>query len=481
MEEFYVDLHCHSTMRAYHTTPKSDKKNIWDTTQNDFIDTAIGRFAWEKSKRVSKLSQSNFYNCIEGKTKVIFDSLYPIERGFINYRKIPKALIGKKRMDSIFVISSGVSKEQLQKYREHNDYFKDLIEQYEFLVQNQGISPCEKYNYKIVNNYAELEESIKNDPNRVNIIVTIEGCHALGVGTIETENIPTDELKQKLTNNINKVKNWEHPPFFVTFAHHFWNQLCGHATTFPIETKLTLNQNKGINIGFTELGHHALEELLSKKNGKRILIDTRHMSAKSRAEYVNYVRNHNKNNADDIIPIITSHSGVNGHHGFDSSILQKDKFKKTKNTPYYAWSINISGEEARAINESGGLMGLILDKGRLSGINLLKSVEKISDKKEQKKLFNKMIWDNIFFFVDSIKNKSGWDNLSLGTDFDGAITHIDPYHEMSTLPELKKDLITFIKESKDYKKELWYGYEPEEMVHKIFTQNAMDFLKKHFK
>jgi hypothetical protein len=312
MEEFYVDLHCHSTMRAYHTTPKSNKKNIWDTTENDFIDTRLGRFAWKASRRVSKLSQSNFYNCIEGKTRVVFDSLYPMERGFIHLRKIPQSVIGKKGAETLFSIATGVSIEQFKKYRNSADYFNDLTEQYEFLVSNQGSSPCGKYEYKVVNSYSELEKSLASNINTVNVIVTIEGAHVFGCGTNATNNIPLEEHKQILKENIQKVKSWAHPPFFITFAHHFWNQLCGHATTFPIETKITCNQKKGVDKGFTELGEFVLEELLSNKNGKRILIDTRHMSVNSRKYYLNYVLEHNRKNPDNIIPLITSHSAVNG-------------------------------------------------------------------------------------------------------------------------------------------------------------------------
>ncbi len=481
MQEFFVDIHCHPSMRAFHTTPsKGLKKNIWECTQNDFIDTVLGRWAWKQSEEVSKFSQANFYNCIEGKARVVFDSLYPIERGFVNFKKLPTLLFGEKAVETLAVTASGVSVKQFKNYKSGEDYFSELNEQYNFLVESQGNSPCGKYNSKIVSDYNELETSLKSSPETVNIVVTIEGAHVFGCGTTASENIPAEELKQILKKNIAVIKKWKYPPFFVTFAHHFWNQLCGHAATLPAATKFACTQEKGLNTGFTEVGMFVLEELLSTKNGKRILIDTRHMSVESRKNYITYVSNHNKLHPDDLIPLISSHSAVNGFKTMNHSKEIKDSKSKKKHTAFCAWSLNISEEEAIAIHESGGIAGIILDKGRHSGINLLKSINKLKNPEEKKEQFIKLICDNIFFYIAAVNKKSGWDVLTLGSDFDGVITHFDMYEDMSKLPELKKDLINYLAKNK-YKSELWFGYTPEEMMHKLFTLNAMNFLKKNFK
>ncbi len=480
MQEFYVDIHCHPTMRAINTTPNGLGRNIWESTKNDLVNSFIGKWAWEQSKTVSKFSQSNFYNCINGKTRVVFDSFYPIERGFINFRKIPQLLIGKKTLETLAITASGISVAQMRKYREQHDYFQELNDQYNFLVKNQGASPCGAYNYRIVNNYQELENSLRNEHNTINVIVTIEGAHAFGCGTQITEKMHIDELKQLLRNNINTVKKWEYAPFFITFAHHFWNQLCGHAMTLPVPTTIACTQKKGLDITFTELGSFVLEELLSARNGKRILIDTRHMSVNSRRHYIDFISQHNKLNPDDRIPLISSHSAVNGFETMDHSLQIKDSISKKKSTSFCAWSLNISAEEAIAIHESGGIAGVILDKGRHSGVNLLKSIEKIQNINDKKEQFLKLICDNIFFYISAINKKSAWDILTIGSDFDGVIAHFDIYEDMSKMPEFKKDLIDFFTRNK-YRSDLWFGYTPEEMIHKLFTQNAMDFLKRNFK
>jgi hypothetical protein len=204
------------------------------------------------------------------------------------------------------------------------------------------------------------------------------------------------------------------------------------------------------------------------------------MSGKSRAEFARFIAQHNAENPEDKIPFITSHSGMNGLEGFEKLKIKPYSCDSKVKNPFYGQSINVSAEEAIAINASGGIMGLILDKGRLSSSSLLKSVEKISDPNQRKQLYLKMIWDNLFFFVESVGEKSAWHNLTIGTDFDGVISHIDHYQDMSTLPELKNDLTVYLTNHPTYKKEIRYGFEPDELVHKVFTQNAMDFLRTHF-
>jgi microsomal dipeptidase-like Zn-dependent dipeptidase len=476
MKDFFVDLHCHSTMRAFQTRPMGPEKNLWECTQNDTIDTPFGRWVQKQTKAISKQSQSNFYKCIKGNTRVVFDSLYPIERGFINFRKITELIIGKKASKTIVVTSSGISLEQFGNYKKSFNYFKELNEQYQLLAKNQGASPCGKYQYKLVNNYNELEESLSSCNKTINVIVTIEGAHALGVGTRYSERMSEEELKQILSKNIRAIKQWDHPPFFVTFSHHFWNQLCGHSPTFSLPTKISCNQSKGLGSGFTELGWFVLDELLSGKNGKRILIDTRHMSVRARKQYFDYVSNYNKLNPDNKVPLISSHSAVNGFKTMD---LKKER-KTLKGNFYCSSRLNLSAEEVIAIHHSRGIAGIILDKTRHCDTRKLKHINKQKTPDEKKHIFLKLILDNIFFCIEAVNAKSAWDSLALGTDFDGVITHFDFYRDTSSLPELKEDLIDFLNRYK-YRYELWFGYSPEEIIHKLFTQNAMDFLKRNFR
>jgi len=478
-KEFFIDIHCHPTMRIFHNKSKNGETNYWGENQNKYVNNLIGKTIVSLSDHISKVSQSNYYHCANGNVRVIFDSLYPVERGFINFRRLAKIIFGRKNAEALVVNSSGITQNQYRKYKASQDYFKDLNEQYDFLIKNQGPSPCGKYNYKVVGGFKELNKWVNEDLGNIAIVVTIEGAHVFGSGTINSEKIEEKELENQLLKNIETIKKWEYPPFFITFAHHFWNQLCGHASSLSPATKITCDQKKGRDTGFTELGKKVLTALLSKDNGQRILIDTRHMSAISRREYYQFIEDHNVKNPNDIIPSISSHTAVNGFNNLLESTKEKDNIFKIKKSKFYSWSINMSKEEVKYIHRSKGIIGIILDKGRYCGKPTLKKINSITDPSQKKEAFIQLILDNLFFYIESIGEKSAWDILTLGTDFDGVITHFDCYENMSKIPELKKDLIFYLKET-EYKKELWFDLEPEEIFYKIFHSNALAFLKRNF-
>jgi len=93
-------------------------------------------------------------------------------------------------------------------------------------------------------------------------------------------------------NNLKILKQWQHVPYFVTVAHHFYNHLCGHAKSLYDIVGSVSDQSEGMGTGFTELGKKVLREVLSSTNGKRIYIDIKHMSASQKRRWM---RLHNRN------------------------------------------------------------------------------------------------------------------------------------------------------------------------------------------
>jgi microsomal dipeptidase-like Zn-dependent dipeptidase len=375
-------------------------------------------------------------------------------------------------------VVTGYDIKKLAYLRKTYNYYDDLLEEYEYIKNAQGKSPDGKHTFVIANSYKELMAALQKK-NTIVAIMSIEGAHVFGTGSPDVEKLNEEDHKLLLTKHIQKVKNWEHPPFTINLAHHFWNQLSGHSTSFKPPINNLINQNKGKDKGITPLGWHVIRELLSKENGKRILIDTKHMSVAARKEYYAFVQNYNFVNPSDRIPVVCSHTAVNGFQTLDSSIKQNDVAAKTKSHRFYRWSINTSNEEIKLIHESQGLIGLMLDKGNLGGVNAVQKISALDDVIKQKEEFCKLFWDNAFQIVKAVGDKSGWDIIALGSDFDGSITHLDPYETSSKLPEFKTDLIEFL-EMHDYQKDLWYKYKPERLVHKIMQENTMNFYEKFF-
>jgi microsomal dipeptidase-like Zn-dependent dipeptidase len=121
----------------------------------------------------------------------------------------------------------------------------------------------------------------------------------------------------------------------------------------------------------------------------------------------------------------------------------------------------------------------MMDKGNLGGIRTIRLISSIENSNKLRKEFCKLFLDNIFQIVKAIGEKSGWDVIALGSDFDGSITHIDPYESSAKLPMLENDLVEYL-EKYDYYKQLWYGYTPKQLMRKVMKDNAIQFYKKFF-
>lgn len=477
-KEFFVDIHTHPTLRAYNTPVLQGQRNLWEKTYNQIEDTAISRWARLKTKHMAKESQANLYSYARGNTRVVFDSLYPVEKGFFDFRKLSVMVMGKGNADQALRTITGIDHFQLKKLRAKREYFQELLSQYAFLYRGQGKSPDGKYSYKLVGNYDEMERVLTEDPNTIAVVVTIEGAHVFNCGmTTDKGKIEADS--REILENISIVKSWEYPPFFLNLSHHFYNELCGQARSLKPVFAAVFNQNRGMNEGITKLGWKVIHELLAKDNGPRILLDVKHMSVQARKEYYQFVQSYNRLNPADQIPIICSHTGINNISTMEASSSKKDTGGKMKKSDFHNWQINLSNDEIRIIHESGGLIGIMLDKGILASPTYLDQVKKIEDPEAKKEALVRIVARNVFGVVQAIGDPSGWDCLALGTDFDGVITFIDPYPDASKLPDLKEDLITFIKKYK-YEQGLWFGMEPEELIQKMFQHNSLNFLKRNF-
>jgi microsomal dipeptidase-like Zn-dependent dipeptidase len=477
---YYADIHLHASMKPANSGHPKPKYNLWEDFGHLTPTFTTSRFVSRNSMQIAKYTQSNLMNLARGNVRVFFNSLYPIEKGFLNLRNIPTVLTRKKVQHELIGLLTGMDPKRVEYLQKHADYFKELHEEYHFMVSNQGVSPDGQYRHEIAKNYTHLQEILK-EKNTLSSIVTVEGAHVFFDKKMLSGKLQKPEMKHQLHQNILAVKEWEHPPFMINLAHHFYNELCGHAKSFfKIEiAEGLLNQKKGLNLGLEGLGIKALKEMLSSRNGKRIHIDTKHMSMKSRQEYYRWIESYNYLNESNNIPIISSHTGVNGYKTMSGSVRASDDMNKIKEGYFFRWSLNISDEEINIIHRSNGILGIMIDETKLGGGKFYASLTKLGDDKAIKDAYLKLIWDNIMQVVDAVGAKSGWDIIAMGTDYDGAIQHVQGYDSADKMPLLYNDLLTYLEENK-YQKQLWYGYEPVEIMNKIFLQNTMQFLERYF-
>jgi len=454
---------------------------MWDNIEHPCSDNALTRLFRRKSNSILKESQCNLYQLARGGVRVAVLSMYPPEKGFVKFRRVPEMIFGGGTVNDVLEHISGMPRERVQAIQaQENHYFHDLTGEYDYVSKGQGASPDGRYKYKIVNNYAELEQNLQNEPDTINIILSIEGAHSLGCGNPLTERMTSEQLKEELTDNIREMKSWAHVPFSINLAHHFWNQLCGHAPSIPQPFNALINQTKGMNAGITELGRHVILELLGRHNGKRIILDTKHMSVASRKEYYDFVRKYNYLNPSDKIPVLSSHAGTNGFDTMDESVRKKDHNRKSRYSYLHRRSINISDEEARIIHESQGIIGIMMDKGNLGGINKLQEICAMEDVQKKTDAFSELIWENIFQIVRAIRQPTAWDIIGIGTDYDGMISHVDVYKDAESFPDMERNLTEYLDKTRLHQ-ELWYHYKPHELVTKILRDNTVEFFSRNFK
>lgn len=505
-----ADIHVHPTLKPYCSgyPHPNNNVNIFDNYDNPGVKSFLKKLNEKKHLGIVFYSQSNLQRLYDGGVRVICHSLYPLEKGFTEAKlsnaplllEIVLKVFGYTSEHLVEAVSGvGINKVRFIKDQEQ-DYFPDLQGEYDFLVAQSklnvgGIKCCP------VKNYAELTTAVAQDKT-IAVIVTIEGAHTFGTGTPNTETFTIDELKQTLTKNIAASKAWTFPPFFVTLNHHFWNQLGGHARSLSGMLSKVVNQYRHLNEGLTEAGKHAVREFLSVKNGRRIYIDIKHMSARSRIDFYDLLDKEFKGQK---IPVICSHTGISGSYEKLKRVveLQQDKDEDNDKTYLHNWSINLCREDVLKIYSSGGLIGLQLDEKRMGGglaqaligsardkfINS-GSVKGSSEEANYQEEYLKVLFANLFTAVKYIKQPNAWDILCLGSDMDGVINPMDIYPDSSYMKELEQDMIAFLYAKPHIKGEInlrpefyktyMYGLSPEEIVYKIMYGNVDAFLKKYF-
>lgn len=475
----FIDIHAHPTLKPFarnhgqgNSNNINDKNSIWYYSKPN-----IAKEVFENASAVPLYNQASFSACVEGNMSVIGAAMYPPEVGFF-VDKLGKGWLSRNTASLI----TGIPTQEIKIFQTDGyNYFDYLKGEHAFLLELNNkevtIENGEIYKYRVVKNYEELETAQK-ESNTLVVFVTIEGGHSYGNRVITKEH-PVDETYEKVVlENILSVKNWEYSPIYQTFCHHFYNGLCGHTRSFPPGPAADLlNQEYGINTGITELGHKAIDLMLDESKGSRIIIDTKHFSVKGRIEYYELLNTKYKNEE---IPIIFSHSAVNGRPSlYDHEKLGEDS------SEFNDWAINLFDDEIVIIAKSKGMIGLELDRRVASSIEDLKE-SKHSKHKDKDMAWSGLVWNSIQH-VAEVLDKEGleaWSTVVLGTDYDGIINSLVGFWTEEDLIKLSKNLKQHAQDyltSSECNLSKINRINPEQIIDQIFSKNAQLFLKRFFK
>lgn len=473
-----IDIHVHSTLKPYGNSfySNSNKRSITDASCVWFSDKdSISDNVFENVIGISRYRQSDFSILANNQHKIVCVSLYPIEKEFIDVKNINSisiekflaqfaSLLGKNRVENI-------------KSKEYN-YFKDFNLEYEYLLELDNQTPIgSSKKYKFIDSNFDLNLNVKSDANLF-IIPSVEGCHFLCDG-----NNPRDLTQWKnLEANILKIKELKYPLFYVTFAHHFYNGLCTHSKSLfdmsgnLLDQKYGMREHKIIHTDdeppITPIGYQMIDLLLSKENGKRILIDVKHMSVEARTEFYKILNSEKYIN--DKIPIIYSHGAVSIGN---NEIIENNQ-------------LNLNKDDLIQIYKSSGIIGIEIDQ-RILGYNKnrflkwIKNLIKNKDKQSYKEAA--YFWDQIkliaeFAYINGYKNNP-WEFICLGSDYDGVINPLNSYRDSGKMSTLYINLISYLN---DY----WSNnpliprnlgnQDAQDVIYAIMYKNAFEFIEKHY-
>ncbi|WP_099148841.1 amidohydrolase family protein [Flavilitoribacter nigricans] len=496
MEKYtFLDLHCHPFMKAYAHSFKSDgptyknsnhyrhRNSSWwsdRATARDLKKHLNGLFG------LTHFTQADVRTSLQGNVGVVFSSLYPLEHGFTVPMNCDGPLadtlldgitqFGKPRINFIQALPADP----------YDGYWYDLQQEYAFQKAHSGNVKeiyGKSYRYQFVNNYREMEALLTSEDHQVQnlaVINTIEGAHCFGSG------IAPFCLPKRLDEILERVRSvkqdWEYPPFFITLAHHFKNEICGHAKSLGMAGVL-LNQRPGLNTGITSAGWKIIDLLLNENTGRRVLIDVKHMSLQARKQYYQFIAQKHQY----AIPIIVSHGCVTGYDDKENSQHKLSAVPGKPHRKFCSDDINFFDSEILAIQRSGGIFGIQLDEKRISSKQERRRVKRV-DPRYRLLYSSKLVWNQIQH-IAQVLDQAGlpaWNIQSLGSDFDGIINPIDGCFTAEYYQNLSQFLLIharyFVTHEMSEKIKLKENRIPAEaIVQRFFHQNAMDFLRKYFR
>lgn len=461
-----IDIHLHPTLKPYgHSfypneklTDATSEACLWRSDPPSLIDEAL-----ENTAGFPPYRQADFSSLVRGGANVSIVSLYPIERGFVK-PNLPKLID-----DFLIDLVSQFGKIRIKNIQSDSfNYFDDLNQEYAYLKKLDGRVPENGVlKYQLIKDGSPLEAG--SSANSLLIIPSIEGAHCFCNGNDVTNPAAWGGVEDR----IKAVKNWEHPPFFITFNHHFYNGLASHAKSLfetiakLLDQRFNMNQPVEGNKYITSTGYQVMDLLYTTTNGRRILIDIKHMAKGTRQEFYQWRKQQYPD-----VPIVCSHSGV---------------------YEYYKEEINLDANDIDEICNSNGLIGIEIDQ-RILGYNAsgnrfikwLSNIFKSSEKSDE--FWAEYFWKNVLYIAercyDRDKTKDPWRIICLGTDFDGVINPLNKFRTAVTYQNLAQSLLYYVQRywsgsSKIPKNHL--GKDAHDVVYSIVYANARDFIGAHYR
>jgi microsomal dipeptidase-like Zn-dependent dipeptidase len=339
---------------------------------------------------------------VEGNVTILVDAHYVPENGF---RK--SALLSLlQRVGATDVLEESDPPDSNGKPMKNCSAWEKLMESMRLLerMANEANQKLSNIDVQILGDPRKFNRLRKrNAPNvhRLLLIHGIEGAHHLGRHLGEPDN------PQPYIDRLAELKR--HGFCVFTLSHFFLNDLCDTAggiptADYPVSTyKIPVAQTPGLTV----IGDAVVEWAL--KNG--FLLDLVHSTTETRKKVYDINRTLAKRGIlPKLKPLAFTHTGV------------RSLYRLGKDATYESLNYLPDEDDMRAIGECQGIMGLILMKNWLNGVD--------DDEPLQEELVEKTI-------KEIIKGTGSYRCVGIGTDLDG-FTHVpDNLNHCSKLTALR--------------------------------------------
>lgn len=494
----FVDIHVNTTKKPFNSRSVGNQYNIWEPmfhacgTEAQRSKTAMNNFG----AIVHKKSQSNLEAMVHGNVRLSCLNLSPVEQPFIGTNSVLTDKNKRKTISCIF----GVDANQLFLRRTEINYFKDLVENIDFVKRFENkpymINGFE-YQLKLLRNAADLDD-LGNQKNHIGMVFTVEGGHALGHSIYINDGITNlEEYKTLVINNIDRLKGskplldgsdiyLDIPVLWISLCKSYKNGLGGTANSLGKSQQSIFSKVEVLNNKESKLGIEVIERLLSTKGGRRILVDIKHMSLDFRNRYYKTIER--SEILGDAIPIVCSHCGISGLSKKNALYKKRDEDSKNNNFYLSHWQQNLCSEDIAKIYSSRGLIGISLDKKVLGGALSFAEIDAtFPNTLQRRKACVKLIMANILTIVQIIRDASAWDIIALGSDFDEMAEPLSAYRTAADVPLLANDIREFLQRpesilnlfTEEDIRELMYGLSAEQITNRIMSLNAFNFIQRN--
>ncbi len=503
---YIADLHCHPSFKP--ANGGGDGGMLDPIPSSDACQKLGVLNIFGLTNSIVTRSQTHLSAAKTGNVRLMFASLMAPERPFFDLRNVANLVLGKQKEKYLAQCITGFSASRVNalirevRTPEHPvAYFDDLQAEYAYCLKHAKAGV-----FAFGEDYEHVA-TLLGEPDTVVFIPTIEGAHNLtrfktygdlDAALAELEyphSFFTEQLKE-FRENIQTMKRWgdgKHAPLFVTLNHHFWNLMGGHARTFRgFIGGFGVNQahKKYGKVGLTGLGKEVIQLLLSRENGRRVLIDVKHLSVPARKQFYGLWKQYREQN--DLFPIVCSHAAYNGLQCLADERLKEDIDRYNEQSFINRWGINLTDEDVYFIHASRGLIGLILHEDRISGDlgkMYIKAYREAGDTDALRDSYVRLLMANLFGMVKAINNASAWDVFCIGSDFDGLVNDLDIYPDYGAMEMLTTHIRQFLHRplsipeenlDKETIKHLMFGMDPDELVAKLMYKNVDAFLQRYY-